>query len=176
MQQVPNSSLLSERINKPVILFDGECAACDVFVRFVIERDLKAIFLFAPLQSEEGKRLCIEHGVPLDLNTVVLIEGNKHFIKSTAVLRVCSQLSNFWPLLYYSTICIPTFIRDIGYSTFANLRYTLFGKLEICSRLNAQQKQRLLTFYLSTLTNVSNLQPLIQSIEINVSSDNNKNE
>jgi predicted DCC family thiol-disulfide oxidoreductase YuxK len=37
-----------------IILFDGQCNACNKFVQFVIRRDPAANFQFAPLQSEQA--------------------------------------------------------------------------------------------------------------------------
>jgi predicted DCC family thiol-disulfide oxidoreductase YuxK len=39
-----------------IILFDGQCNACNTFVRFVIQNDPAAHFQFAPLQSEQAAR------------------------------------------------------------------------------------------------------------------------
>ncbi|PKN39805.1 MAG: hypothetical protein CVU63_14125, partial [Deltaproteobacteria bacterium HGW-Deltaproteobacteria-20] len=35
----------------PIVLFDGECGLCHASVRFVVERDDRALFRFAPLDS-----------------------------------------------------------------------------------------------------------------------------
>ena len=39
-----------------VILFDGVCNFCNSSVNFIIERDGKGYFKFAPLQSEIGEQ------------------------------------------------------------------------------------------------------------------------
>jgi predicted DCC family thiol-disulfide oxidoreductase YuxK len=41
----------------PVVLFDGVCNLCSSAVQFIIDRDPKATFRFASLQSEAGAAL-----------------------------------------------------------------------------------------------------------------------
>lgn len=116
----------------PVILFDGQCHLCNGFVAFVIRRDPKARFHFAPLQSETGRRLLNESGFqqPTD-ESVVLIEAGKGTVESTAVLQVFRFLRFPWNLLY-GFILVPRPIRDAVYQWVARNRYRWFGKSEIC--------------------------------------------
>ena len=45
-----------------VVLFDGVCNFCDASVNFIIDHDKAGYFKFAPLQSEEGRRLAYLYG------------------------------------------------------------------------------------------------------------------
>ena len=47
-----------------IILFDGVCHLCTSTVQWIIKRDPHGYFTFAPLQSEVGRTLLKEHGVP----------------------------------------------------------------------------------------------------------------
>ena len=49
-----------------IILFDGVCNLCNAAVQFVIKRDKKNQFLFASLQSEEGKLILEDHNFPMN--------------------------------------------------------------------------------------------------------------
>eukprot|EP01102_Stenamoeba_stenopodia_P005298 TRINITY_DN1587_c0_g1_i1.p1 TRINITY_DN1587_c0_g1~~TRINITY_DN1587_c0_g1_i1.p1 ORF type:complete len:171 (+),score=34.65 TRINITY_DN1587_c0_g1_i1:226-738(+) len=131
---------------KGVILFDGVCNVCNGFVNFVLDRDAEKHFVFASLQSDIGQKLCTYHGIPVDLNTMVLIEGDAHYIKSSAFLRVFSRLSSPWPGLFYAFYCIPPILRDTGYSIFAKYRYALFGQEESCRMMTPELKQRFLEY------------------------------
>ncbi|HEY3227320.1 MAG TPA: DCC1-like thiol-disulfide oxidoreductase family protein, partial [Planctomycetota bacterium] len=42
---------------KHLILYDGVCALCNALVRFVLPRDRKDRFRFAPLQGETARGL-----------------------------------------------------------------------------------------------------------------------
>ena len=115
-----------------VILFDGVCNLCNSSVNFVIDRDKQHHFQFASLQSgfgqEQIKRM---GGDPTQLHSIVLIEGDHFYQKSTAALRVAKKLSGGWPLLYFF-IVIPPFLRNLIYDFIAKNRYRWFGKEKAC--------------------------------------------
>lgn len=119
-------------MNQAIILFDGVCNLCNGFVQFVIKRDVKNRFLFASLQSEEGKGLIRKEGDGREqIKTIVLIENGIFYKRSTAVLKICKHLAGSIKLVYVFTI-IPAFIRDILYKIIARKRYAWFGKRNEC--------------------------------------------
>lgn len=118
--------------DRPVILFDGVCHLCNRWVSFVLLRDPKGIFRFAPLQSSAAKDRLSGLGLSeQSLDTVILIERGKCYTRSTAALRILRRLSGGWPLLY-GLIIIPPFIRNGMYRWIARNRYRWFGKREEC--------------------------------------------
>ncbi|MBI2487857.1 MAG: thiol-disulfide oxidoreductase DCC family protein [Deltaproteobacteria bacterium] len=118
--------------NNSIILFDGVCNLCSGIVLFTIRRDPQGIFKYAPLQSETGKSLLKQFGLPIDdFDSFVLVEGNKYYQKSTAVLRVAKRIRGLWPLIYLFII-VPRPIRDFIYDIVAKNRYRWFGKKEEC--------------------------------------------
>jgi len=114
-----------------IILFDGVCNVCNTYVQFVIKRDPKGYFKFASLQSAEGQALLAKHNMPDDLDSIVLVEGDKVYTHSAAPLRVARKLHRLWPLCY-GFIIVPAFIRDAVYKWVARNRYRWFGKKESC--------------------------------------------
>ena len=115
-----------------IILFDGVCNLCNNVVQFVIKHDKKSRFLFGSLQSSEGKKILNEFHFTLStINSFILIEDNKPYIKSTAALRVAKKLGGLWTLLY-GFIIIPKFIRDGIYEVISKNRYRWFGKKDEC--------------------------------------------
>jgi predicted DCC family thiol-disulfide oxidoreductase YuxK len=73
-----------------------------------------------------------EHGLlQPDLNSFVLIDGNKVFTRSTAALRVTKKLAGFIRFLG-GFIFVPSFIRDAVYDLIAKNRYKWFGKRDAC--------------------------------------------
>ncbi|WP_423410293.1 thiol-disulfide oxidoreductase DCC family protein [Heyndrickxia sp. MSNUG] len=115
----------------PVILFDGVCNFCDASVQFILNRDPKGIFQFASLQSEAGQNLVKKHNVPADVDSMILIEDDKVYYKSTAALRISRHLQGAWKWLY-GFIIIPSPIRNIVYDLIAKNRYKWFGQKESC--------------------------------------------
>lgn len=115
-----------------IVLFDGVCNLCNSSVQTVIKYDKKDYFRFAPLQSETGQKLLQQAHLPADfLGTFVYFENGKHYLRSTAALKLSKHLSGLWPL-FYVLIVIPAPIRDVFYNLVANNRYKLFGKQEAC--------------------------------------------
>ena len=128
-------------INKPIILFDGVCNFCNGLVNFIIRQDKKNIFLFAPLQSERGKKLLDQYGIDWKNNdSFVLIENtgpndsvrqDKAYEKSNAALRIAAKLPWYWKWSQIFWI-LPKPIRDGIYNIIAKNRYKWFGKKEKC--------------------------------------------
>ncbi|KKK36774.1 thiol-disulfide oxidoreductase [Mesobacillus campisalis] len=115
----------------PVVLFDGECNFCDASVQFIIQRDPKGVFHFASLQSDAGEELARKHHIRDDVDSMVLIEGDKVYYKSAAALRISRHLKGAWKLLY-GLMIIPAPVRNAAYDVIAKNRYKWFGKKESC--------------------------------------------
>ena len=126
-----------------IILFDGVCNLCNTSVQFIIKRDSTGYFKFASLQSETGQSLLKKHHVNNDLNSVVLIENETVYLKSSAALRVCSKLGGPWPILSIFRI-LPPFFTDLLYDIAAKNRYKWFGKKESCMLPLPEWKHRFL--------------------------------
>lgn len=125
------------------VLFDGVCNFCNGWVRFIIERDPKQYFRFASLQSETASSLLRKHSIKVSLDSIVLLEGEKYYTESTAILRICKQLKGFWKGLYV-LILVPKPIRDAVYRWFAKNRYRFFGRQESCMVPTPEIRERFL--------------------------------
>lgn len=115
----------------PVVLFDGDCHFCHWSVQFIIKRDPQLLFYFASQQSDAGRELLKENGVPEEIDSLVLIENGKAYMKSTAVLRICRHLYGGWKFFSLFRF-IPNPIRDAVYDLAAKNRYKWFGKKDSC--------------------------------------------
>jgi predicted DCC family thiol-disulfide oxidoreductase YuxK len=127
-----------------VLLFDGVCNLCNASVKWVILRDKKGVFKFAPIQSETGQSLLKRFGLdnqPLD--SVILIANNKAYIKSDAAIRVMTELGGIG-ILSRVFLLIPRKLRNIVYDWVANNRYRWFGKQEQCLLPQPEWKDRFL--------------------------------
>jgi predicted DCC family thiol-disulfide oxidoreductase YuxK len=131
-------------VDHSVIIFDGVCNLCNGAVNFIIDRDTSARFQFALIQSSSGNKILKALNLSSDnLDSIILIEDGKHYIKSTAALRICKKLGALWPLLYIF-ILIPRPIRDYFYHIVAKNRYWWFGKREKCMMPNTEIESRFL--------------------------------
>lgn len=116
----------------PVLLYDGVCSLCDASVLFVIDRDPAALFRFASLQSESGRRLAAIHGIVSgDLDTVVLVADGRAFVRSDAVLGVAARIGRPWSWLRGARV-MPRPIRDALYRFVARNRLRWFGRRDAC--------------------------------------------
>lgn len=126
-----------------IILFDGDCNFCDKSVQFIIKNDIKSVFKFTSLQSDIGQELITKYNIPKDTDSVVLIQDDTYYIKSSAALRICKELKSFWKIFYIFLI-VPKPIRDIFYNILAKNRYKLFGKRDSCMIPTKEQRERFL--------------------------------
>ena len=130
--------------NKGIILFDGVCNFCNSSVDFIIKRDPKQNFRFASLQSEIGQELVKQSNINTDkVDSLILVSGERFFIKSTAALKIAQKLQFPWNLSYVFLI-IPGFVRNIAYDFIARNRYRFFGKKETCRIPTPEERARFL--------------------------------
>ncbi|MAZ73750.1 MAG: thiol-disulfide oxidoreductase [Flavobacteriaceae bacterium] len=118
--------------NHKIILFDGVCNLCNTSVTFVIKRDKKDVFRFAALQEAPGQSLLTKFNIDTaETDSIILVDGERAYTKSTAALKIARHLGGFYPLLY-GFIIVPAFIRNWIYDYVAKNRYTWYGKKESC--------------------------------------------
>ncbi len=119
--------------HKKLILFDGVCNLCNASVVYVIKRDKKDIFMFAPLQSNVAQQITEIYSIDSKKpNSILLYEHEKWVShKSTAVIKIASKLGFPYNLLMILYI-IPPFIRNWVYDYIAKNRYKWYGKREQC--------------------------------------------
>lgn len=115
-----------------VILFDGVCNLCNAAVNWIIDHDSRNVIKFASLQSEYGRQMVQKHNLHGEyMDTIYLIEGDKVYNRSDAVLRTLKHLKGVYSL-GYGFIIVPRFIRNFFYNLVARNRYKWFGKRDAC--------------------------------------------
>jgi predicted DCC family thiol-disulfide oxidoreductase YuxK len=131
--------------NNPLLLYDGDCAICNRAVQWVLQHDRRAVFYFAPLQSELGKKQLSQHQLSyLQLDTLVLVANTKAYTHTNAVIEIGNQLGSIYRVFNILHI-IPRFLRDAAYRYFAANRYKWFGYVdEQCIIPKAEWKNRFL--------------------------------
>ncbi|CAL5199803.1 unnamed protein product [Lathyrus oleraceus] len=130
---VEATSNFFEQDKRPIMLFDGVCNLCNGGVKFVRDNDRNKTIRYEALQSEAGKMLLRRSGrAPDDISSVVLVENNRSYIKSEAVLKIMEYIDLPFPQLAFFLHFMPLFVRDFLYDNVANNRYTVFGRSESC--------------------------------------------
>src|SRR5699024_945153 len=111
-------------------------------VWFIIKRDKYAQFQLASLDSETGDKFKKDYGIPETLNSLILLQNERYYDRSSAVLHISKSLQGFWKL-FYILIIIPKPIRDFFYNLVAKNRHKLF-KNNACRIPTKEQRKRFL--------------------------------
>lgn len=111
-----------------IILFDGECPLCNKWCQFIIKYDTHHVFKLASMQSEKGQDILKHLKLPTEnFETLLLIEGNTIYKKSTAFIKAVTPLPfpiKLLCLLKYT----PKLLRDYIYDRIAQNRFKLFRR------------------------------------------------
>ena len=84
-------------------------------------------------------------GAPLDLSTVVLIQGKTFHTRSSAALRTIAMMD--WPYRGLSVFwLLPYPLRDLGYNMVAKVRYRVFGKMDSCREPSGDFRKRFIEY------------------------------
>ncbi len=90
-------------------------------------------FIFSSLQSDASQQILLQLNYKNNqINTIILIEDNTIYEKSTAVLLIAKHLSPYWHYSQY-LLYIQKKYRDWIYDFIAKNRYKWFGKRESCT-------------------------------------------
>ena len=115
-----------------IILFDGECAFCERSVVFIAKRDPRHYFRFGASQTPAARTLLEPYGVRRETaKSIILIEDDHVYIRSTASLRIAARLTFPWSLLRVC-LAIPVPIRDGVYRVISAVRSRLAGRSNAC--------------------------------------------
>lgn len=126
-----------------VVYFDGLCHLCDGFVRFVLARDRRRRFRFAPLQGETARRRLEGRFTGDALGSVVLEEPRRFRIRSDAALAILTGLGGPWRLAGALRI-IPRLLRDAMYDYVARKRFAWYGRRDTCRIPTPEEAERFL--------------------------------
>ena len=127
-----------------IILFDGVCNLCNSSVNFIIDHDKKNVFRFASLQSDAGQTLLKKFNLNVkEFNSIILVENDKFYERSSAVMKIVKKFPGLWKFLYLFII-IPAPVRDFVYDIIADNRYKWFGKKDSCRVPTPELKEKFL--------------------------------
>lgn len=133
-----------------IVLYDGVCGLCHRFNRFVLKRDRRDRFRFAPLQGTFASQALGRHGKdPRDLDTVYLIVDaggprEEALSRGHAVRRILSELGGVWRFAAAVLRLLPGPLLDAAYDFTARRRYRWFGKYESCPAPSEKDRRKFL--------------------------------
>jgi predicted DCC family thiol-disulfide oxidoreductase YuxK len=125
----------SERLpvaDTAIVLFDGTCAFCERAVTFIARRDPAGYFRFGASQSPQAADLLNRHGLSRETaRSIILLEGDRAYLRSTASLRIAARLTWPWSLARVF-LHVPVPVRDAVYRLVAAIRHRVAGRSNAC--------------------------------------------
>jgi predicted DCC family thiol-disulfide oxidoreductase YuxK len=116
----------------PVMVFDGACNLCHVWVAFALARDPDGRLRFLAIQSPPGQAFLERNRLPTEtFESFYLVEDGAILQKSRGFLRMVRYLRRPWPWLAQFAI-LPAWLLDPLYDLIARNRYRWFGRRELC--------------------------------------------
>lgn len=134
--------LRASRTNNAVVFFDGICGLCNNFIDLLMQEDRGRVLYFSPLQGSTAQERIAEH-LALPVETVIYQRNGRTFTKSSAALRILSDIGGVWKVMTILLV-IPAFMRNAVYDLVARNRYRWFGKKESCRMPTPEERARFL--------------------------------
>ena len=118
--------------DRPIIIFDGHCALCSGWARFVLRHDHRGVYRLLPAQTPLGRALYTHYGLDEQTyETMILIVDGVALLQSEAVIRIALGLGFPWSLAAAARI-MPRSWRDYLYGVLARNRLRIMGRRETC--------------------------------------------
>jgi predicted DCC family thiol-disulfide oxidoreductase YuxK len=127
------------------VFYDGNCALCHGWVRFVLAEDTDGkTFRISPLQGELfATCFPAEQRASLPDSLAVLTEDERLLTRSAAVLHVLRRLGGLWRIMGAILIVTPRSIIDWFYDRVAGLRKQLFHtQKNLCPVVSPELRRR----------------------------------
>ncbi|OYU95085.1 MAG: hypothetical protein CFE21_12320 [Bacteroidetes bacterium B1(2017)] len=118
-------------MKSPILFYDGYCALCNFFVRFLLKFDSKQLFFYAALDSEIAQNTLQTFHIDPSIDSIIFYDGTKIYTHHEAVFKILRLLP--YPiktLLIFNLL--PNILNKKLYQFIAKKRYSVFGKYESC--------------------------------------------
>jgi predicted DCC family thiol-disulfide oxidoreductase YuxK len=129
-----------------VLYYDGGCAMCHGFVRFLLAEERSGTLRYAPLQSA-GFAASVPESMRRSLpdSLVLRTQDGRLYLRSEAVVQIMASMGGLWGALATLLRVVPRPLRDLGYDAVGAMRYRLFGRAaEVCPLMPPRLRARML--------------------------------
>jgi predicted DCC family thiol-disulfide oxidoreductase YuxK len=128
-----------------VLYYDGNCAMCHGFVRFLLAEERTGTLRYAPLQGAHYQTSVSESlrtGLPDSL--ILRTEQGTLHLRSDAVIQILGNLGGLWSAAARLLRFVPRPLRDGAYDAIGALRYRVFGRArDACPLITPQLRKRM---------------------------------
>jgi predicted DCC family thiol-disulfide oxidoreductase YuxK len=91
--------------DRPVMLVNNRCPFCCKMMQFIFKGGGYDMFNFISIHSDESKKLLSKFASSVnEVNLMVLVEQEKIFFDTGAILQSIKQLNEFIPVFYWYTV------------------------------------------------------------------------
>lgn len=130
--------------DRSIIVFDGVCAMCSGFMRFIMRHDSSLRFQLLPAQSQLGEALYAHYNLKADdYDSILLIENGSVRLKWDASIAVFEGLGWPWKLAVIGRI-LPKSMSTRLYDLIARNRFKWFGRRDTCFLPTADDQEHFL--------------------------------
>jgi predicted DCC family thiol-disulfide oxidoreductase YuxK len=127
-----------------IVVFDGVCALCNGWIKFLLRFDRQKRFQFVIAQSDLGAQLYAHAGERSDIyETMLVFADGKYYGKADAITAVLGTIGWPWKLFSIARF-LPAFLKTWLYDRLAHNRYKIFGKYDQCMIPTPEIKARFL--------------------------------
>jgi predicted DCC family thiol-disulfide oxidoreductase YuxK len=116
-----------------IVLIDGECALCNGTAAWLARRNAAGRMIFATNRGEVARVAGEPPGG--DPDTMVVWDGSRRLVRSSAVRALLSALGGGWAFLGAVASCLPVSCLDFVYDQVARRRHRFAGPAT-CTRLS----------------------------------------
>ena len=136
-----------------LVVFDGECALCNGWVRWLTRLDRGDRFRFAAFSTPAVAALLERHGLRVGVGeapgTIVafrypLEAGERVLVRVAAVEAMLRELPRPWPGFAAALGWVPKLLSEPAYRLVARWRYRIWGRLGSCPIPTAAERERFL--------------------------------
>jgi predicted DCC family thiol-disulfide oxidoreductase YuxK len=118
--------------DRPIIVFNGDCALCSGWVQFALKHDKTQSYRFLAAQSKLGAAIYRHYGLsPTDYESNILIKNGTALFKAEGTLQMIAGLGLPWSLINVFRV-LPKPWLDAGYELLARNRIRWFGRRATC--------------------------------------------
>ncbi len=114
-------------MNEPIVFYDGACGMCHGSVKFLLARDARGEFRYAPLAGETLEASLPEKERLLLPDSIVLYDpgSGSVWLRSEAVRRCLLRIGGVWAVVGTLMALVPTVLRDLAYDGVARIRHRI---------------------------------------------------